>query len=93
MKDIVIYMSPKDFKHKTSPRVYAYWHMSRYPKDFTVENKIYIAAYGRVQGYVECEEFNPDGSEETIVWNADTYIRIQSRIPVLAFRGFRYKWW
>jgi len=95
MRDIVIYMNSEDFGHKTSlPCIYAYWEMKRYPKYFSVHNKIYIAAKGRVQGYVECDEFNPDGSVETLMWSSDTWMLfVNENIPCKPFRGFRYKWW
>ncbi len=94
MKDIVIYMNPEDFGHKASlPVITAFWEMRRYPKYFTVENKIYIAAKGKVQGYAECDEFNPDGSVETLVWDSDTWTWLKEDIPCKPFRGFRYKWW
>ncbi|HEC60755.1 hypothetical protein LCGC14_0460800 [marine sediment metagenome] len=93
--DIVIYMNPEDFGHKTSlPVIDAFWEMKRYPKHFTVEDKIYIAAKGRVQGYAECDEFNPDGSVETLMWNSGTWMQfVNEKIPCKPFRGFRYKWW
>lgn len=94
MRDIVIYMNTLDFEHKTSlPVINAYWEMKRYPKYFTVECKIFIAAKGKVQGSVECDEFNPDGSTETIMWSSDTWEFMMEEVLCKPFRGFRYRWW
>lgn len=94
--DIVIYMNPEDFRHKTSlPVIYAFWEMKRYPIRFSVEDKIYIAAMGKVQGYAECDEFNPDPDVvETLQWSSGTWMLfVNENIPCKPFRGFRYKWW
>lgn len=93
--DIVIYMNKKDFNHKTDVEMYdCYWSMLRIPRLFTEDDRIYFAANGKVQGYVECNEFNPDDvGGETIMWDGETYIPLAKPIPRAAFRGFRYRWW
>lgn len=92
--DIVIYMNEEDFKHKTDTFTYdCYWTMKRFPKRFTEHDKIFIAAKGVVQGFVECMAFNPTIEEaETLVWDGDSFEKIYP-IPCKPFRGFRYKWW
>jgi len=93
--DIVLYMNEEDFHHKTHHLGVYYWSMGRVPKNFTEEDKIYIASKGKVQGYVECLEFNlGDLHGETLVWDAETWMAfINEDIPCKPFRGFRYKWW
>jgi len=94
MRDIVIYMNPRDFGHKTADCISAYWSMGRAPKFFSSDNKIWIAAKGCIQGYVECEFFDPeDLGGETLEWNGDTWVPLVQDIPCKPFRGFRYKWW
>lgn len=98
--DIVIYMNEEDFLHKTgalsevdgeSGAITAFWSMGRIPRYFTEDDKIFLAMKGHVMGYVECEEFNPeDINGETIVWDSDTFLYIES-IPCKQFRGFRYR--
>jgi len=92
-KDIVIYMNKEDFLHKTDPRTYnCYWEMKRFPKNFSENNKIFIAMKGYVMGYVKCLAFNPTEEEaETLVWDGDSFVYINS-IPCKPFRGFRYRW-
>lgn len=91
--DIVIYMNDKDFIHKTDASMFdCYWEMKRFPKKFTVDDKLFIAMKGHVMGYVEVLEFNPDRDiSETILWDGDSFLYIES-IPCKQFRGFRYRW-
>ena len=95
--DIVIYMSKEDFLHKTSgsyktrDNITAFWSMGRIPRNFTEDDKIFLAMKGHIMGYVECEEFNhEDVNGETIVWDSDTFKYINS-IPCKQFRGFKYR--
>ena len=92
--DIVIYMNKEDFNHKTDVEMYdCYWSMTRIPRKFTEDDKIYFAMGGEVRGYVECTEFNPeDIGGETIMWDGDSFVSI-SPIACKPFRSFRYKWW
>jgi len=81
--DIVIYMNEEDFLHKTDASI---------PKKFTEDDKLFIAMRGRVMGYVEVLEFNPDRDiSETILWDGSSFTYINS-IPCKQFRGFRYRW-
>lgn len=90
--DIVIYMNQEDFLHKINYETYScYWEMKRVPKDFSEDDKIFIAMKGYVMGYVECLEFNPIDKVETLVWDGDSFVYIKS-IPCRQFRGFRYRW-
>ena len=93
--DIVIYMNAEDFAHKTSRVGEYYWSMGRVPKNFTENDKIYIACQGEVQGWVECLEFNPDDlGGETLVWDSSTWMQfIYEEVMCKPFRGFRYRWW
>lgn len=90
--DIVIYMNKEDFLHKTDVRMNdCYWEMKRFPRFFTVDDKIFIAIKGHVMGYVECLEFNPDKDNfMTLVWDGSSFRYIVS-IPCKQFRGFRYR--
>ena len=58
--DIVLYMNEEDFGHKTRHIGEYYWSMGRAPKNFSEEDRIYIACKGEVRGYAECLEFNSD---------------------------------
>lgn len=106
--DIVIYMNEEDFKHKTGQRskyddeegpITAYWSMSRAPKHFNQtdedEDRIFLARKGFVRGSVQCEEFAPWDTGETIMWDSRTWIPVKNLIPWpdKVFRGFRYRWW
>jgi len=49
---------------------------------------------------IKCKEFNPEKDDygdpidyETIVWNADSWQKLEKPIPTKQFRGFRYKFW
>ena len=94
--DIVIYMNPKDFIHKTMHAITAYWSMGRVPRNFNGDkDRIYLATCGEVHGSMQCEEFNPeDLNGETIVWDSRTWKElIYNPIECKPFRGFRYRWW
>lgn len=100
--DLVIYTVAEKLRHKQGltegPGVF-YWYLSRHPKNFKVGDRVYFAVKGNVVGSFKSTEFNPekDGwgdpiTEETIVWNSDTWEEINP-IPTTHFQGFKYKWW
>ena len=95
MRDIVICMREADFLHKTDMEMYhCYWSMGRIPRDFSVDDKVFIVTKNHVVGYVKPLEFNPeDINGETIVWDGGSdFVKIKP-IPCKPFRGFRYRWW
>lgn len=100
--DIVIYTNPEILNHKKGAdegHTY-YWEMTRPPKNFKVDDRIFFAVKGQVVGSFRCKEFNPEKDEygdpidyETIVWDSNSWVDIEHPIPIKAFRGFRYRWW
>lgn len=92
--DIVIYMNERDFKHKTSLDITAYWFMKRVPVYFKEGEKIYMATKSRIQGSVICEELNSEDLRGgTVVWDSRSWNSLGIEIPCKPFRGFRYRWW
>jgi len=92
--DIVVYTTRRVLEHKKGQDGFQYyfWQLSRAPRDFNVGDRIYFACNKEVQGYFVCEEFNP-GEKETVVWDKNSWVELESKIPCNGFRGFRYKWW
>ena len=98
--DIVIYTTPEKLNHKKGADQSYYWEITRPPKNFKVGERIYFAIKGRVVGSFKSKEFNPEKDDygdpvdyETIVWNADSWQKLEKPIPTKQYRGFRYKWW
>jgi len=98
--DIIIYTTPETLEHKKGVDSHGeyFWYLSRPPISFVVGDRIYFAVKGNIVGSFRCEEFNPEKNkygdpitDETIVWNSESWIGIGHPIPCKHFQGFKYR--
>ncbi len=91
MASIIIYTKKETLEHKKGADGFEYyfWNLPNPPKWFNKGDRIYFACDKMVQGYFICESFSPEG-DEMILWNKDSWVELEKKIPITSFQGFKY---
>lgn len=87
--DIVIYTNEKVLEHKRDDGA-VYWSFSRKPKKILLGNRLFFAVKGFVKGSFRIDYIHYDGEVDFV---SSSWKALKKKIPIKAFRGFRYRWW
>ena len=69
----------------------SYWAMKRRPKNFSLNDKVFICTEGEVHGYFEVVDIYYDTGEWIIDFIHDSWTELDSPIKMKGFQGFRYR--
>lgn len=99
--DIIIYTRPEVLEHKKGADGYQryYWEFSKFPKNIKIGDRIFFAVKGFIQGSFKIDEIHrhAEGDDKClmdnnkIVWDKDSWIELEDKIPTKHFQGFRYR--